>query len=67
MCKANISNDELQKFLLRQIGDSRMCPHCKKEFIPNDRTRNDAFVLLKKIFKFPFLEEDVTLSVNDFK
>ena len=28
--------------LIHSIGDTRVCPHCQKTFIPNDTTANNA-------------------------
>ena len=30
--------EKIKKVLIRQIGDSRLCPLCHQAFIPNDRT-----------------------------
>jgi hypothetical protein len=35
--------------LIRQVGDTRECPHCRKYFIPDDPTSRLAFETYKSI------------------
>ncbi len=42
--------DQLREVLIRSVGDTRQCPHCGKNFIPNDRTAAEAWNLFKTLF-----------------
>ena len=42
--------EQLREVLIRQVGDTRECPCCRKTFIPNDSTSQEAFELFKQLF-----------------
>ena len=42
--------EQLKNVLINQVGDTRMCPHCNKDFIPDDKTAKEAWKLYKKLF-----------------
>jgi predicted RNA-binding Zn-ribbon protein involved in translation (DUF1610 family) len=42
--------DDLKEVLIRSVGDTRKCPHCGEEFIPKDKTANDAWRVFKRLF-----------------
>ena len=46
-------DQEIIKVLVRQIGDYRLCPNCKKGFVPNDRTSDECKELLKDLTNTP--------------
>ena len=35
--------------LIRNVGDTRECPHCRKIFIPEDRTAKESFEVYKEL------------------
>jgi hypothetical protein len=41
--------DEALGVLIHDVGDNRFCPHCKKGFVPDDRTSQDAHSLFRRI------------------
>ncbi len=41
---------EFKRVLLHSFGDHRQCPHCKKVFILDDRTSNEALELFTDIY-----------------
>ena len=40
----------LHEVLIRQVGNTRLCPHCKKSFIPDDRTAAEAWFVFQILF-----------------
>ena len=40
----------LQEVLIRNAGATRLCPHCKKDFIPNDITAQESLNMHNEIF-----------------
>lgn len=47
--KKSLDLNGINLVLLRQIGDSRCCPHCSNSFIPSDSTSNEALTLWNKL------------------
>ena len=48
----NETMSAIQTVLIHCIGDIRVCPHCKKEFVPLDRAGSDALDLYKMLETF---------------
>ncbi len=42
--------DQLKEVLIRSVGDTRQCPYCRKNFVPNDRTAKETWDLFKILF-----------------
>ena len=41
--------ERIKSVLIHEVGDNRQCPHCKKSFVPDDRTSQDALELFNKL------------------
>ena len=44
-------DSRLREVLIRQVGDTRACPHCGQTFVPNDATAKLAHKLYRELFK----------------
>ena len=54
--------ERLRGVLMRSIGDTRWCPHCRKGFAPEDRTSTDVWSLYCALF--PIFHEETPLTDN---
>ncbi len=41
--------ERIKSVLIHEVGDNRYCPHCKKSFVPDDRTSQDALELFNNL------------------
>ena len=42
--------NEIQRAILRCLGDHRLCPNCYESYIPNDRAHQRLAVVYDKFF-----------------
>lgn len=43
-------HNRIKKVLLSSVGDTRLCPHCNRHFVPADVTARDAWDLYFEMF-----------------
>lgn len=48
-----VEKEKLSTILLRCIGDTRECPHCRKAFVPEDWAQKDAWKFYNDTFGMP--------------
>jgi hypothetical protein len=41
----------LEEVLIRNVGDKRICPHCRNEFVPDDWEAKESWEIYKELFK----------------